>query len=223
MDFYKFAQHLKRYQELRSIPAASDYPQDINLSSEIWNRIKNLRDFTDKYNYEHSFSIFLIDNDIIITPITKGTKEHVISREAIKLEYKQKGNNNLFEKVVSINGKIIFRKTTKSVPESPSINYLFGIHSHPIDINNRYPFYSYEDYKDLQNSEALGQGLVTNELLLLGRTNPSKSKPSIDPLQLLAELNSEYLTNQNISSDKLNLLNLLLYKGNLRKTLRKQP
>jgi hypothetical protein len=96
------------------------------------------------------------------------------------------------------------------VPKEIEIEYLFNMHTHPQHKNSSgvgyYNFFSAQDIKSFINSNTVITGLVTDKLWLLFRTNKTAS-------------NLDYLTDKDITIEKLNELELGVYSGEFYKKL----
>jgi hypothetical protein len=220
LDFHKFSKFIINFQILDKLPEANLYPKNIKFDSNIWTGIQNLGKFTSKYNYEHSISIFDIAGTIITTPPVKGTKKEVRTNHRIELKYEHK-TRDWYEKQIFSNGKLLFKTQVKikDIPKKPKLVPLFNIHSHPKSTDNKYSFFSDTDLNTLFSSNSLCIGLITDRFILACKHTESPPSLSQEQRNTLAEMNSQFIDSEEISSKELNSLGIILYTGKMKKKL----
>lgn len=225
MDFYQFTQFVKQSQQIASSPSEKRFAKDLNLSSDVWQAVSNLFKFTSQFNYEHSISFFDCDGDIVSTPPVKGSKTQVITRHSVSFRYIYKVNN-LFEKHISINGKLVKKVPIRhsKIPKQPQITELFNIHSHPMHMmgdDKRYSFFSGIDLNSLFSSRALCTGLITDELFIACKHDQSPPSLSAHQQRILDDANARYFTSRQVDLDALKDLKIIVYRGEFKKKLKR--
>jgi len=218
MDFFNFCKFILKYQGINKFPEKYEYPSEIILSSSLWEKIISLKRFTDQFNYEHSITVFNIDDDIIITNPVKGTKSSVSSSVKIEVKYNPK-NNKYIEKQVFVNGVLSSKSSIKNTQVKKDINItpVFSIHSHP-QINGKYSFFSITDINSLNDSKFLCSGLMTDEFLLACKLSSSLIVKK-DFQEILNELNKSYLNKDVPNISLLDNLKLAFYRARLKDKL----
>ena len=225
MNILKFSQFLEKNLKAKTIPPEYSYPDSITLDTTIWKNISNLKKFTDQYNYEHSLSLYFVDNELITTPPIKGTKSFVISKESLKLEYSKIGTSKFpyFEKRIYLNGKVLFKKKLEQnqIPKDHRLNILFNIHTHPIQTDSNYSFFSIEDISNFLSSQEICIGLLTDEMFLLCRTNRTQKKLTSKSEEIITDMNRQYIQEKNLPLEKLHELDFILYIAQINNPLKR--
>lgn len=169
----------------------------------FWKKIRNLRKYTDvdsfKFSeeyqgstgWEYGFHTIYIDGSFHYSPIETSKEYERIGSRSLALEIDTQVNQQkrIVEDIVRLNGNVI--KTIKYKGEKQiehrnermksgkfKMGFLCHVHSHPqIQIRGLakriYTFYSRQDVLALMNSGLYLEGLITDKLWLLGKTNES--------------------------------------------------
>jgi len=226
MTFHKFCKFI--IQNRPEILSSGSLPSSINLDSNVWNAIKKLREFTDSYGYEHSISIFWVDNDIFITPPKKGSKESVYTKNEVALKYIPFDTKVgvFYRKEVVHNGKLVFKKSIKKqdLPDKPAVREIFTLHSHPRALDSNGPafsFFSVQDISSLLASNGICLGLLTDHLFLICKTQNSPQRVTSEIVELISKGNSVYQLENHIDPLPFNKLGLILYQGNISDKLKR--
>ncbi len=170
IELHKF---LEQWRKLGSLPSASGWPDKVMLSTGSWKKLSDIMGYTRGDGYEYAVNLFHVDNEILVTPYTRGTRENVTTHDSIQIRYEPR-DKNYFEKKVFVNSKQVQSETipAQKVPKKIEITYLFNVHTHPIQ-EDSYSFFSGTDIRSFLASDTLAMGLLTDRLWLVGKTNSS--------------------------------------------------
>jgi hypothetical protein len=225
MKFNHFKEFILDYTPYNKLPSSKAYPDEITLTSTIWRELKQLVKFTQKYNYEHAVGIYSIGNDIFITPPHRGTKHNVQINDKISLQYEHK-TRDWYTEIVKLNGKVHAEKEIKykDIPKQPKIEFLFTVHSHPLENPDKkeiHSFFSPTDLNSLLLRMNLCLGLVTRKLWLVCQTKVSKDNFSNQSTQILNNINYRYATQGRIDLEKVKSLPFVFYHAEIANKLTK--
>ena len=164
-----YARYLKKYNVL---PDKSGLPDYIEFPSYFWDRIKQLRRYTDKDGHEYASSVYVVDDDIILTPFIRGEPSHVNIKYHIKWHYEPLDNNRYVKKVYINNQNVLTKTVYKyQIPQKLYSTYLFSVHTHPYHADlGKYGFYSNQDIMSLLQSSSYCMGLITDVFYLIFKT-----------------------------------------------------
>jgi hypothetical protein len=186
------------------------WPSCINLSNQVWDKIKTIYKYTKSTKNEYATSVFFVNNELYVSPFTKGTKENVLTGHKIAVSYKRRGGD-YYDQIILVDNKEEYRKPVKvtKIPQKSELGFLFNMHSHPPVQREKggyyYSFYSQADISNLLASNNLISGLITNQLLLACKSRESKVKH-----QNLAQIFAKY---KYIEADSINNEVLDVFRG----------
>jgi hypothetical protein len=213
--FYTLYNKLKDWKKAQVYPYTYNLPKTVSFPKDFWDRIVGIQKNTLKDGNERAISIYWVDGELVLSPISKGDSRSVNNRGNISVKYeKHPTRKGYLRKEIILNSNI-YKKTDiyyKKVPKKIEIEYLFNIHTHPLHRNSNgveyYNFFSAQDIKSFITSNVVITGLVTNKFWLLFRTN--KTPNSL-----------EYLQDRDITIEKLKKLEIGVYSGEFNKILEK--
>ncbi len=169
------AQNVKYYRKYNVLPDSLSLPDYLEFPYSFWQRVKDLRRYTDNDGHEYASSVYVIDNDIILTPFIRGEPHQVNIKYNIKWHYEPVDSARYVKKVYVNNEKVLEKTVYKyQIPKKLYSIYLFSIHTHPYHADiGRYGYYSNQDMSSLVNSSAIAIGLITDKFNLVFKTNKS--------------------------------------------------
>jgi hypothetical protein len=213
--FYTLYNKLKDWKKAQVYPYTYNLPKTISFPKEFWDRIIEIQKNTLRDGNERAISIYWVDGELVVSPISKGDSKSVNNRGNISVKYeKHPTRKGYLRKEIILNSNI-YKKTDiyyKKVPKKIEIEYLFNIHTHPLHRNSNgveyYNFFSAQDIKSFITSNVAITGLVTDKLWILIRTNRTPN-------------NLEYLQDKDITVEKLKKLEIGVYSGEFNKILKR--
>jgi hypothetical protein len=213
--FYTLYNKLKDWKKAQVYPYTYNLPKTVSFPKDFWDRIVGIQKNTLKDGNERAISIYWVDGELVLSPISKGDSRSVNNRGNISVKYeKHPTRKGYLRKEIILNSNI-YKKTDiyyKKVPKKIEIEYLFNIHTHPLHRNSNgveyYNFFSAQDIKSFITSNVAITGLVTDKLWILIRTNRTPN-------------NLEYLQDKDITVEKLKKLEIGVYSGEFNKILKR--
>lgn len=187
----QFLEIAKKVIETSKILELSHYPEIISFDSKILTSIKSIHSFTNPTRlfkkdglsgWEYAFSVFLLIDEIYVSPIISGTYQQV--QVAHKVSFKTIPLQN--EKaIIQIE---LDKRTFKSKPYSYELlrtkvnqGFVASFHSHPtelFDSKSYSSFFSAQDLQSLLYGSIPILGLVTRtDIWFLGRSKVSQNIP----------------------------------------------
>jgi hypothetical protein len=205
--FYTLYNKLKDWKKAKVYPYTYNLPKRISFPKDFWDRIVEIQKDTLRDGNERAISIYWVDGELVLSPISKGDSKSVNNRGNISVKYeKHPTKKGYLRKEIILNSSIYKRTDVyyKKVPKEIEIEYLFNIHTHPQHKDSNgveyYNFFSAQDIKSFITSNVAITGLVTNKFWLLFRTNKTPK-------------NIHYLEDRDITIEKLKELNIAIYNG----------
>jgi hypothetical protein len=213
--FYTLYNKLKDWKKSKIYPYTYNLPKTISFPKEFWNRIVEIQKNTLRDGNERAISIYWVDGELVVSPISKGDSKSVNNRGNISVKYEKHPTKKEYLRKEIILNSSIYKRTDvyyKKVPKEIEIEYLFNIHTHPLHRNSNgveyYNFFSAQDIKSFITSNVAITGLVTDKLWILIRTNRTPN-------------NLEYLQDKDITVEKLKKLEIGVYSGEFNKILKR--
>jgi hypothetical protein len=213
--FYTLYNKLKDWKKAKVYPYTYNLPKTISFPKEFWNRIVEIQKNTLRDGNERAISIYWVDGELVVSPISKGDSKSVNNRGNISVKYEKHPTKKEYLRKEIILNSSIYKRTDvyyKKVPKEIEIEYLFNIHTHPLHRNSNgveyYNFFSAQDIKSFITSNVAITGLVTDKLWILIRTNRTPN-------------NLEYLQDKDITVEKLKKLEIGVYSGEFNKILKR--
>jgi len=214
-SFYKLYNKLKTWKSAGVFPYTYNLPQSISFSKDFWNRLIKIQKETLRDGNERAMSVYWADGELVVAPISTGNSKSVTTKGNISVKYSpHPTREGYFRKEIILNSSVYKRTDVyhKRSPKKIEVEYLFNMHTHPQHKDSRggvyYNFFSAQDIKALIQSNVAITGLITDKLWLLIRTNKTPS-------------NLDYLTDQDITINKLNELEIGVYSGEFYKNINK--
>jgi hypothetical protein len=213
--FYQLYNKLKGWKKSNIFPYTYNLPTSISFPNDFWNRIKKIQQATLKDGNERAMSIYWADGEIVVSPIDKGNNKSVQSRGNVSVSYKpHPTRKGYYRKEVTLNSSLYKRLDVyhKHAPKEIDVSYLFNMHTHPQHLDEKgagyYNFFSAQDIKSFIQTNSAITGLITDKLWILIRTNRTPN-------------NVDYLSDRDITIEKLNNLEIGIYSGEFYKKLGK--
>ena len=221
-ELHKFLEH---WRTLGFFPSSDGWPDAVTIPTPVWEKFKDIMKYTSGDGYEYAVSLFMIDGETVVTPYTRGTRENVVTREGLQVKYVPK-DKNYYEKQIISKGKIIRKETVKAskVPKQVKINYLFNVHTHPIQ-KDSYSFFSGTDIRSFLGSNVLAMGVLTDRLWLACKTDKSLKTLGENGEEILQEISQRIFDGTgNVEEMIVTLLanwGIVFYRGGINETLKK--
>jgi hypothetical protein len=216
-SFYKLYNKLKSWKSAGVFPYTYNLPSSISFPKDFWEKIIKIQRETLRDGNERAMSVYWADGELVVAPIATGNSKSVTSRGNISVKYSpHPTRKGYYRKEVILNSSIYKRTDVyhKKVSKKIEVEYLFNMHTHPQHKDERggvyYNFFSAQDIKSLINSGVAITGLITDKLWLLIRTNQTPD-------------NLDHLTDQEITIENLNKLEIGVYSGQFYKKLVRLP
>lgn len=169
-------QKLSQYKETGKYPSRSFWPKEIILPTLVTSNASKMSKWTKEDGFEYETSVFDVDQEIIATPLFKGTKMNVRASHKVGVKYYSK-DKKYGKKDIIIDNKLASSKDIliSQFPRKPAVNFVFSIHSHPIHLNangqETYSFFSEVDMNSLISNKNLMMGLACDTLWLACKTD----------------------------------------------------
>jgi hypothetical protein len=179
MRYNDFIKLLEKHTLAGTLPKMTEWPDEIELSTEFKNMNVQLFQKTDISGYEHEVSVFYVDGDVLASSVLKGDKNQVKVNHSVNLSYIPQKNGN-YQKEIYIDSKLVKKASVKSVPAKQVIKYLLNIHTHPkfTDLAGKdsYSFFSVVDVEGFIGAAYPVIGVITSKLWLACKTDKSVKK-----------------------------------------------
>ncbi|MCK9369075.1 hypothetical protein M0R04_03885 [Candidatus Dojkabacteria bacterium] len=195
-SFFRLYSNLSTWQKSGHIPYESELPHEISFEPSFWKRVNQIRVETKNDNHERAFSVFMADNELILTENVKGTTKSVSSNNTVSVRYIHGKKEGCLTREIYVDSSLYSSNEVyyKNVPKQISVSYLFNIHTHPeFKETKTYGYFSLVDINSFVNSKALVTGMIGEKFNLLMKSNKS-------PRALLnyeeSEISKESLTNK---------------------------
>jgi len=191
----------------------------------MWDSLIRLHKFTDPMDYEYSITFFWVDGEIIVTPVTKGSKSEVITRNSIQMRTFHV-KNEWYEKQILVNGKIQKKIQIKydKLSKEPILAPITIAHSHPktvIGDEKFYSFFSDTDLNSLSSSNLNITTLVTDKIILAGKTSNSPLGINPNSSQIMSQINQEFFYKKTLNIELLKQLGYIFYLGEFKKDIKR--
>lgn len=235
MDIKELAHKLLQQREQGKDISAMLYPGQITLTSPVWQRIRELREYTDKgseqmaakyaqytgsLGYEHSTALVYIIDNIYLSNINTGGWYQVNSRVEIEIKHQNLSDGSLEQQRI-INNQIVAKVRYTREHDLQAKDLIFGavavLHTHPkFKFNDKpgfyFSFFSQQDYSSLYSSSSWITGLITNDVWMLAKTTAARQISE----QLTTQLEALYQQENFIEiGNLLNQQGYVLYHGRM--------
>ena len=216
LSFYRFYRKLEDWKNAKRYPYTYELPEAISLSPKVHSEFIRLFKLTRSDGKERAITLWLVDREVIVSSVTKGSSKSVTPKSSIQVKYDKTHKPEYFDRKVYVDGKLYSKRRMhyKKIPKKVDIKYLFNMHTHPPHTDpttgkTYYSFFSLQDIKSLISSQAIVSGMIGDKIWLLVRTSRT---PSIAHECDEHKFNSQVLFEQ---------YGLVTYTGDFKQKLRK--
>lgn len=180
-SFYSFYKKMVGWKESGVYPFSYNLPSFITFPEDFWKDVYKIYKQTDQDGLERAIALFWADGELVLTSVVKGDDQSVRSSHNVRVNYvPHPTKQGYFRRELIVDNKVTKRTDVyyKKAPKKVTVEYLFNMHTHPVqEFNGKkvYGFFSLQDIKSLILSKVVVTGLVTDKLWLLVRTSDTPS------------------------------------------------
>ncbi|MCA9386241.1 hypothetical protein KC717_06360 [Candidatus Dojkabacteria bacterium] len=211
------------------MPAYSFWPGSITLPSDLSQILRKLQRWTKEDGIEYEVSVFYADDDIVLTPVNRGTKWNVKVRHKVSLRYETL-NEYRCQKIVEADNKVILRKQLplSSIPKVPTVHLITNFHTHPPDTTRdgeaRYSFFSTQDMNILLQSTNFCMGLACDTLWMVCKCDKTIGMIGENGQNTLQQISSRFFHGDEPVAtlrDEMSRWGMVIYNGRIGNELKR--
>ena len=180
-SFFKLYRSIESWKKAGRFPYTYELPEKISFSPRVHTEFIKLFKATRSDRHERAITLWLVDSEIIVSSVIKGTTKQVTPKSNISIKYDKTSRPDYFDRKLYVDNKLYSKKRLyyKRIPKKVQIQYLFNMHTHPPhsrdDGSVFYSFFSLQDVRSLVKSGAVLSGMIGDKLYLMVRTMKTPS------------------------------------------------